>query len=112
MTYAELKKRMVEVKDAPPINHACPAYGCPNAASVSFDNGGHWACYYHAKAEPSDWPATTTFVREGWPATCNWNHPDKLAYERGQGAARLSKMPAHTGPVGLAGMAEILGDVR
>lgn len=88
------------------VSHNCPAHGCPNAAAVSFD--GRWACYFHAKAEAIDWPAVTQFVRDGWPATCNWNHPEKVAYEAEQAAKRRALLPPRRGPVlgPIAGMVE------
>jgi len=81
--------------EAKPIDHHCPAHGCPNAASSSFDNGAHWACFEHAKAAPREWPAVTQSIRDRWPASCNWNHPEKVEYEAVQAAKRRAALKLH-----------------
>lgn len=78
-----------------PVGHNCPAHGCPNAASVSF--GGGWACYSHAKAPSSEWRQVTHAIRSGWPATANWNHLEKVAYEAEQTAKRRATLPPRRG---------------
>lgn len=82
-----------EAIEPPPRSYRCPAFGCPNAASVSFDHGGRWACFHHAKAPSEQWQAVTHAVRQGWPETANWNHPEKLAYEAEQAAKRRAALP-------------------
>ena len=72
MSYETARKRQdSEPVEVAPINYRCPAHGCPNAAAVSFD-GSRWACFFHAKADPTDWPATTQWVGENWPKSANW----------------------------------------
>jgi len=106
MSYKERTK--AELALVLPVGHNCPAHGCPNAASTSFD-GSRWACYYHAKAPSEDWPKTTTQIRQDWPASCNWNHPDKVAYDAELAARRIANRPV---PARYAGnMASIIGDV-
>jgi hypothetical protein len=73
--------------------YRCPAYGCPNAASVSYDRGGRWACDAHAKAPTEQWQDITRTIRNGWPGTANWNQPDKVAYEAEQAAKRRAALP-------------------
>lgn len=77
---------------AEPKDYHCPAHGCPNAASVSLDHGGRWACFAHAKAQPRDWPDVTQHIRQNRPASCNWNHPEKLAHEAEQAALRRAAL--------------------
>jgi len=93
MTYTRAKQRSSEVAEPGlPVNHRCPAYGCPNSASTSFD-GARWACYEHAKAPAAEWPAVTQELLARWPASCNWGHPDKLAYERTKADQRRASRP-------------------
>lgn len=104
MSYKLAKRASAEVVEAP-ISHACPAHGCPNAASVSFD-GSRWACYYHAKGEATDWPMLTQWVQENWPRSCNWNHQHKMAHEAEAAAKRRAALPAKRGPVGMSHLPE------
>jgi hypothetical protein len=89
-------------------SYRCPAFGCPNAASVSFDHGARWACFAHAKASTDKWQQVTHEIRQGWPATANWNHPEKVAYEAEQAAKRRAALPprrviAPAGAVSMSG---------
>jgi hypothetical protein len=81
MSYSDIKRRTAEVQDMPAISHACPAYGCPNAAAVSLDAGGKWACYAHASVPFEKWHEITTKIMGEWPNTSNWGHPDRLSYD-------------------------------
>ena len=91
MSYGVAKQRMEVAEPEKPVSHSCPAYGCPNAASISFD-GARWACYFHAKVESKEWPDVTHWIRSNLPKSYNWNHPDKQAYEDEQAAIRRSKL--------------------
>jgi hypothetical protein len=105
MSYQVTRKRQTEVVvDEQPIDYRCPAHGCPNAASLSFDNGKKWACYFHAKEEFKKWDEVTDEIRAGWPATCNWNHPAKVAYEEEQAAKRRAKLPQRKGLFAISGL--------
>ena len=88
MSYSDIKRRRAEVQDMPAVSHACPAYGCPNAAAVSLDSGGKWACYAHASVPFETWQRTTAKVNQDWPASLNWNHPDKVQHEETKAAIR------------------------
>jgi hypothetical protein len=103
MSYGIAKQRREVAEPERPISYRCPANGCPNAASVSFD-GSRWACYFHAKAESEDWPATTQWIGENWPRACNWNHPDKVAYEAEQAAKRRAKLKQNGSSIGGFGL--------
>lgn len=93
MSYADIRKQLEQQKETDaPIDYHCPAHGCPNAAAVSFD-GRRWSCYYHARAEAKDWPQVTQWILDNWPRSCNWNHPDKVAYEHGAAAKRRAALP-------------------
>jgi hypothetical protein len=87
MSYGEIKRKTTEVQERPAVSNACPAYGCPNAASVSLDGGGRWSCYAHATRPFEVWHEVTTKIRDEWPASCNWSHPEKVRYEE-QAATR------------------------
>lgn len=101
------KARAVAEREAePPKSYNCPAYGCPNAASVSFDHGSRWACYTHARAEANDWRDVTEYIRQGWPATANWNHLAKTEREAEKAAERRAALPPPCGPVGMTGADE------
>ena len=94
MSYGDMKRKMAEVQEAPAISHACPAYGCPNAASVSLDAGGKWACYAHASVPFESWQQTTAKINHDWPSTCNWNHPEKVQHEVDAAARRRAALVA------------------
>ena len=95
MSYSEIKRKLAEVNDAPVIRStACPAYGCPNAASVSLDAGGKWACYAHASVPFESWQQRTAKVNQDWPASLNWGHPDKVAHEQDAAARRRAALRA------------------
>jgi hypothetical protein len=94
MSYSDIKRRTAEVQDMPAISHACPAYGCPNAAAVSLDAGGKWACYAHASVPFEQWQQRTAKVNQDWPASLNWGHPDKVAHEQDAAARRRAALRA------------------
>ena len=91
MSYAR-NRREDAAKEEPSRSTNCPAHGCPNAASVSLD-GSRYACYQHAKADPSVWPEVTRTIMDRWPASANWNHPAKLSHEGERAAERRAKLP-------------------
>ena len=92
MSYGDIKRKMAEVRESPVISTSCPAHGCPNAASVSLDAGGHWACYAHASVPFDKWHEATRKIRHEWPASGNWNHPEKVLYENEASAARRAAL--------------------
>jgi hypothetical protein len=94
MSYGDIKRRTSEVQEMPAISHACPAYGCPNAAAVSLDAGGHWACYAHASVPFETWHEATTKIRSEWPASGNWGHPEKVLHEEQAAARRRAALKA------------------
>jgi len=90
VSYKEFaRKTDVALRDTDRPDHRCPAHGCPNAASVSFD-GSRWACFHHAKAAPHEWPQVTEHVLRGWPETANWGL-EKAAYEAERAAKRRAE---------------------
>jgi hypothetical protein len=94
--------------DEPQVTRACPAFGCPNAASVSLNHGATYACYDHARASSEQWPAVTHEIRANMPASLSWDHPEKLAYERKKAAERRAKLPQHA--PGSGGMFDALAN--
>jgi hypothetical protein len=107
MSYRKTREQQSETVEAQPISYRCPAHGCPNAASTSFD-GARWACYFHASALAEKWPEVTTEILQGWPRTCNWNHPDKIAYDAEQAAKRRAKLPPRRGHIGMDGLQDFV----
>ena len=109
MSFNDVRKKLANSASDVPVSHACPAHGCPNAASVSFDNGRTWACFAHGRADRSEWQAITREIRASLPMSYNWNHPEKVAYESEQAAKRRAKLPAKRGPLmDLSGVSELL----
>lgn len=77
-------------------DYSCQAHGCPNAGSI--DRG---VCYYHWRADPSEWHAVTQEIRENFERMRNWGKFSPEVQAEHHAASQRRFGSPHRKPTGL-----------